>query len=381
MHLFISAGEPSGDLHGANLIKALKRVDPSIQCVGFGGERMEAEGCRLLFPLTKLAVMWFFHAILNIFKFIRLLKQAKTYFKEQKPDAVVVIDFPGFHWALAKRAHAEGIPVYYFVPPQLWAWAPWRVEKMKRWFKHVLSALPFEDKWYRERGMSSEYIGHPYWDELAEKKIDLDFVEHQRTRVGRIIGILPGSRMQEVSRNLPDMLQAAVQIHRQHPETCFMVASFNEAQAEVARKLLAKLSLPITVCVARTPEVIELAEACISVSGSVSLELMNKLKPTVIVYRLSWIALRVGRAFMHCKHITLVNLLAEREIYPEFLTDHSAAEGIAGRILDWLDHPAKVQEVREALQKVKDQVAVPGACKRAAEFLGGELLERKRLAA
>lgn len=131
MHLFISAGEPSGDLHGANLIKALKRVDPSIQCVGFGGERMEAEGCRLLFPLTKLAVMWFFHAILNIFKFIRLLKQAKTYFKEQKPDAVVVIDFPGFHWALAKRAHAEGIPVYYFVPPQLWASAPWRVEKMK----------------------------------------------------------------------------------------------------------------------------------------------------------------------------------------------------------------------------------------------------------
>lgn len=219
MHLFISAGEPSGDLHGANLTKALKRIDPSMRCVGFGGDRMRDAGCELLYPLTKLAVMWFLRAILNIFTFISLLNRARRYFREQKPDAVIVIDFPGFHWHLAKRAKAEGIPVYYFVPPQLWAWAGWRVKKMKKSVDHVLSAFPFEDKWYRERGMASTCIGHPYFDELDEKVADPSFMVEQRARPGKIIAILPGSRKQEVLKNLPEMLEAAAIIHQKHPET------------------------------------------------------------------------------------------------------------------------------------------------------------------
>ena len=316
MHLFISAGEPSGDLHGANLIRALKRIDPGVKCVGFGGERMEEAGCRLLFPLTKLSVMWFLRVLLNIFTFLRLLKQAKQYFRDQKPDALVVIDYPGFHWALAKRVHAEGIPVYYFVPPQLWAWAGWRIKKMKKYVDHVLAALPFENDWYHERGMRSDYIGHPYFDELAEKVLDLTFLAEQRRQSGRVIAILPGSRMQEVTRNLPDMLDAATTIQRKHPETRFLIASFNDAQAEVARKLIAGLELPIQICVGRTPEIIASSEACISVSGSVSLEIMHKLKPATIVYRLGWISLRLGRLFMRCKYITLVNLLAEARCFP-----------------------------------------------------------------
>ena len=369
MHLFISAGEPSGDLHGANLIKALKRIDPSIKCVGFGGDLMEQAGCRLLFPLTKLAVMWFVRAILNIFTFLRLLKQAKQYFREQKPDAVVVIDFPGFHWALAKRAHDEGIPVYYFVPPQLWAWAGWRIKKMKKYVDHVLAALPFEDKWYHEHGMRSDYIGHPYFDELAAKVLDQTFLAKQREQPGRVVAILPGSRMQEVTRNLTDMLEAAAHVHQKHPEVRFVVASFNEAQAEVARKMVNGLGLPVQICVGRTPEIIESAEVCISVSGSVSLEIMHKLKPATVLYRLGWLSLRVGRIFMRCKYISLVNLLADREIYPEYLTDKSAGPDIALRVLEWLDDPAKAAETRRLLREVLDRVAQPGACERAAAFL------------
>jgi len=369
MHLFISAGEPSGDLHGANLIRALKQIDPTVRCVGFGGDKMEAAGCRLLFPLTRLAVMWFLRAILNIFTFLRLLKQAKKYFHDEKPDAVIIIDFPGFHWQLAKRAHAEGIPVYYFVPPQLWAWAGWRIKKMKKWVNHVLSALPFEDVWYKQRGMASTLIGHPYYDELAEKTIDPAFVADQRTQPGRVVGILPGSRMQEVTKNLPDMLKTAVRIHQREPGTRFMVASFNDAQAEVARQQITNLNLPIQIHVRRTQEIINLAEACLAVSGSVSLEIMYQLKPAVVIYRLSWFALRVGLWFKKCPYITLVNLLADREIYPEFLTDRSPANEMAERILEWLRDPAKVQETRRQLQAVKDQVAIPGACERAARFI------------
>ncbi len=369
MHLFISAGEPSGDLHGANLIKALKRIDPTIRFSGFGGDKMEAAGCKLLYPLTKLAVMWFLRALLNIFTFLRLLKRANRFFRDEKPDAVIVIDFPGFHWQLAKRAHKLGIPVYYFVPPQLWAWAGWRIKKMKKYVRHVLSALPFEDEWYRERGMASTYIGHPYFDELAGKKIDAAFVNEQRRYTGKVIALLPGSRKQEVTRNLPEMLQAAAIIHQKHPETRFLVASFNEVQADIARSLISGTSLPVQVHVGRTLEIIDVAEACISVSGSVSLELMYRVKPAVIVYRLGKVSLRLGRLFMKCKYITLVNLLADKEIYPEFLTDRNPSTEVAERVLEWLDDPARAELVRSDLQEVRNRVAKPGACERAAEFL------------
>jgi lipid-A-disaccharide synthase len=369
MHIFISAGEPSGDLHGANLVKALKRIDPAVKCVGFGGDKMAAAGCELLYPLTKLAVMWFFRALLNIVTFWRILKQAQRYFREQRPDAVIVIDMPGFHWPLAKRAHALGIPVYYFVPPQLWAWAGWRVKKMKRYVRHVLAALPFEDAWYRERSMPTTYIGHPYFDELAEQELDQSFLEQQRQRPGKVVAILPGSRKQEVAKNIPEMLQAAAIIHQRHPKTRFLVASYNEAQGEMARKAIVRMKLPVEVHVGRTPEIIELAEACIAVSGSVSLEIMYRLKPAAVVYRLGYISLRVGRYFMKCKYITLVNLLADREIFPEFLTDRNPSEMMAQRILEWLDDPSKIEATRAALRAVKDRVAQPGACDRAAAFI------------
>ena len=383
MHLFISAGEPSGDLHGSNLIAALKRLEPTLQCSGFGGERMEAAGCQLLYPLTKLSVMWFLRALLNIFTFIRLLNRARHFFRQRKPDAVIVIDFPGFHWALAKRAHAEGIPVYYFVPPQLWAWAGWRVKKMKKWVDHVLAALPFENTWYGEHGMPSTYIGHPYFDELSRRSLDPSFVNEQRRDSRKIIAILPGSRTQEVKKNLPEMLEAAAIIHEAHPETRFMVASFNENQAEMARSLSGASKIPLQIHVGRTPEIIDLATTCISVSGSVSLELMYHLKPAVVVYRLGWLSLRVSRWFMRCKYITLVNLLADKQIFPEFLTDRNPSRGVAEQVLNWLENPEEAADVKRSLQEVRDGVARAGACDRAASFVVSQLKQRtiKRSAA
>ena len=177
MHLFLSAGEPSGDLHGANLIRAIRARHPDVKIVGFGGEKMEAAGAQILYPLTKIAVMWFGRALLHMAKFVRLAKQAKTYFHEQRPDAVIVIDYPGFNFALAKRAAEAGIPVYYFLPPQLWAWAGWRIKKVKKYFTGVLTTKPFEDKWYRERGVDTQYVGHPYFDELVAQTTDAAFLD------------------------------------------------------------------------------------------------------------------------------------------------------------------------------------------------------------
>jgi lipid-A-disaccharide synthase len=313
--------------------------------------------------------MWFLHAIKQIFTFLRLLDQAQGFFRRERPDVVVVIDYPGFHWKLAQRAKAEGIPVVYFVPPQIWAWAQWRVKKMRRLMTHVLSALPFEHEWLTERGVRSTYIGHPYFDELARQRLDPDFMAAERTRPGRVVGILPGSRNQEVTRNIPEMLRAARHINAAQPETRFLVAAFNEHQAELARAEADRWRMPVDVHVRRTPEIIELSECCIAVSGSVSLELMYRRKPAVIVYRLKRIDLKVARPLMKVPFITLVNLLAREELYPEFLTDRDPSRGVADRILEFLTDSARREWVRRRLEAVCDEVAKPGACATAARFI------------
>lgn len=372
MHLFLSAGEPSGDLHGSNLVHALKRHCPEAQIVGFGGDRMSNAGMKLLFPLPQLAVMWFKNVIANIRKFIQLGHQAEQYFWKERPQAVVLIDFPGFHFALAKRAHAAGIPVYFFVPPQLWGWAGWRVRKVRRWFKGVLTTLPFEDAWYRQRGVRTFYVGHPYFDELSQQVLDEEFMAKEQAKGGRVVGILPGSRSQEVSANFPMMVRAMEKIAASCPEVRFLVASFKESQRQQAEALLGNRPLPIEFHVGRTPEIIQLAEVCLAVSGSVSLELMYRLKPTVIVYRVGRIFRNLAGLFIRTKYITLVNLLAEEELFPEMYGHQDHSQGIAEQIVSWLNSREQQEHLREKLRRLRDRVAQPGACDRAAEFLLGE---------
>jgi lipid-A-disaccharide synthase len=280
-----------------------------------------------------------------------------------------VIDYPGFHWKLAQRAGALGIPVVYFVPPQIWAWAQWRVKKMRRLMTHVLSALPFEHEWLTKRGVRSTYIGHPYFDELAAQVLDEEFLKAERAKPDRVVGILPGSRNQEVTRNIPEMLRAARRVHAAEPDTRFLVAAFNEHQAEMARKEAARWQMPVEVHVGRTPEIIELSECCIAVSGSVSLELMYRRKPAAIVYRLKRIDLKVGRKFMKVPFITLVNLLAKEEVYPEFLTDRDPSKGVADVIVGFLSDPQRRNHVTDRLDELCAEVATPGACAAAAWFI------------
>ncbi|HEY8505753.1 MAG TPA: lipid-A-disaccharide synthase [Gemmataceae bacterium] len=376
MHYFLSAGEPSGDLHGSNLARALRRLDPAARLAGFGGGRMEAVGARLLYPLARVPVMWFAAAIARIPFFYRLLRNAERYLEEQRPDAVILIDYPGFNFALAKRARRAGIPVFYFVPPQMWGWAGWRVKKMRRLIDHTLCTLTFEYDWYSRRGVRADLVGHPYFDELAAQAPDRAFLESQRGRGGEVVALLPGSRMSEVRRNFPMMVRAAQRVRSARPDVRFLVASFNEEQAAAARALLAKTDLPAEVHVGRTPEIIELAAACVSVSGSVSLELMHRLKPTVIVYKISRFGTLLKNLLLRCRFITLVNLLANEELYPEFLTRHDESEAIAGKVLAWLEDERSRSDLELRLRQLRDRVAQPGACDRAAGRIVEELRRR-----
>ncbi len=277
--IFFSAGEPSGDLHGANLIRQLRKRHGNIEAVGYGGPQMAEAGCRLHADLTALAVMWLLRALLNLHQFLALLLRADRFFRDHRPDAVVLIDYPGFNWWIARRAKARGIPVFYYAPPQIWAWARWRVKKMRRLVDHVLAALPFEAEWLRDHGCNATFVGHPYFDEVRRQKLDLAFLEEQQSRPGPLVTILPGSRTQEVEHNLGDFLKAARHVLDSVADVRLAIAAFKPHQAEMARRLVAEAGLPVEVHVGRTPELIHLADCCMACSGSVSLRCSTGGRP------------------------------------------------------------------------------------------------------
>ena len=359
LSLFFCAGEPSGDLHAANLILRLRERCPALEAVGYGGPRMAAAGCQLHADLTELAVMWFLRALTNIHKFWDLCSRADRYFRHHRPDGVVLIDYPGFNWWIAWRAKIHGIPVFYYTPPQIWAWATWRAKKMRRLSDHVLCSLPFEEAWFRERGCNATFVGHPFFDEVRQQKFDEAFLESQRGREGPLVTILPGSRTQEVLHNLPWFLKAAERVREAVPTARFAVAAFKPEHARMAAEMAGANKLSVEIHSGRTPELMHLAICCMACSGSVSMELLYHTKPTVIHYRISPLAYAVQKRFRKVKYITLVNLLstgelypadlspydpnqpdAEKVLFPEYLTCEDKSSAVAGHVIQWLTDPA-----------------------------------------
>jgi lipid-A-disaccharide synthase len=369
MRIFISAGEPSGDMHGDNLARALIAADPQCDPYGLGGPRMRAAGVDLLYPLAEHAVMGFIRVVQVVPALSDLLDRVTDAWHRRRPDAVVLIDYPGFHWWVAARAKAMEIPVISFVPPQIWAWASHRSKKMRATFDHILCALPFEEAWFRGRGISASYIGHPYFDELQRQQLDAAFLSRQRLDGGPVVGILPGSRGHEVVHNLETMIRTARVIHHHRPDVRFLFACFSDKHRKVVANRLGCESLPAEVCVGKTPEIIELSEACVSVSGSVSLELLHRLKPTVVVYRTTAFYHRLTRIVKNVPYISLVNLLADREVFPEYFTSKDEGDGPAGHVLTWLGDMNARQKTMTALKELKSRVAQPGACASAASYL------------
>jgi lipid-A-disaccharide synthase len=378
MTIFFSVGEPSGDLHAANLIRELKRRRPGIHCTGYGGPQMRAAGCRLHADLTALAVMWILRALLNLHKFVGLLNRADRYFARERPDAVVLVDYPGFNWWIARRARRHGIPVFYYAPPQIWAWGSWRVKKMRRFVDHVLCSLPFEESWFRERGCRATFVGHPYFDEVRRQELDGAFIAEMQAQPGPLVTILPGSRTQEVSSNLRWFLKAAEIVRARVPQARFAIAAFKPQQAEYARRLVAGNGLAVDVFIGRTPELIQLATCTMACSGSVSLELLHHKKPTVILYWVTRFAYWVQGFFNKARYITLVNLLAQRELFPEHLTWEDKSAAIAAEIVRWLVDDNRREGLVAELAKLKARVARGGASQTAARYILDELEARQR---
>jgi len=397
MRIFFSVGEPSGDQHAAHLIEELRRREPTIDVRGLGGPLMQAAGCCLLYRMTDLAVMGIFRILPMLATFWRLYRQAKRDLAEHRPDAVVLIDFPGFNWHVARAAKRLGVPVFYYMPPQLWAWAPWRIRKVHKFVDHVLSGLTFERDWYAARGVDVSYVGHPFFDEVADHPLDNGFLNSRRREAGaagsratgiRNVAILPGSRHHEVTRNGPALVQVMKNLSQRHPDVVFRVACYKEFHHTLLNRMCdeAHIDAPVEFCVRKTPEIIELADCCLMVSGSVSLELLARRTPAVVIYKGGPLSAKLAKWILTCKYITLPNLLADREVMPEFFYSGDDAPTVAAitRQLDsWLSDPSKLAAKRSELEQLASATATTGATARAADAILARLSIRneRRVAA
>ena len=388
MHLFFSVGEPSGDQHAAHLMEALRARDPQARFSGFGGPLMAQAGLEELYRLSNLAVMGLVGIAPLLGTFFRLLKQADEFLKQNRPDGVVLIDYPGFNWWIARKAKQLGIPVYYYCAPQLWAWGGWRIHKMRKLVDCVLSVLPFEAEWFAQQGLRVEYVGHPFFDEAARHQLQttatidgpnssikrFDYLTAAGESPSRLVGILPGSRDQEVRRNFPTMIEAMRRLSAQHPDLRFAVACYKEAHRATCQQLLQDHQgdeLPVTLLVGQTPEIVAWSECVLMVSGSVSLELLARGTPAVVTYRGGTVMWLIAMLLIKCPYASLPNLIAGRELFPEVLYKNNpeiAVERIVKIMNNWLSNPAELAAVREESLTLRDRVATTGGLARAADF-------------
>jgi lipid-A-disaccharide synthase len=374
MEIFFSVGEPSGDQHAASLIKEMKLRQTDLKCSGYGGPLMEEAGCDLHFFLTNLAVMGIWAVIPLLRQFCRLVFKAGRYFEEHHPDAVVLVDFPGFNWWIARKAKAAGIPVFYYMPPQLWAWAPWRIHRVRKYIDYVLSGLPFEQKWYADRGVNALFVGHPFFDHVAVGSLDQNFMTTRRCRSSRVVGVLPGSRNHEISTNWPLMLEVMQKLHVQHPETQFLVACYKQQHLQMCQQLMLKtgMELPVNFFVGKTSEIIEIAECCLMVSGSVSLEMLARKTPAVVIYRASPWFYPLLRLLVRLDSITLPNLIAGQNLFPEWIVVYFPKRDVqrmATTLGGWLSDRRSLENIVGDLSELHSSLVEKGAGPRAADAI------------
>lgn len=369
--ILISAGEASGDLHGASLARALSDRVPGIRLFGLGGPQMAAAGVQCLAHASDVAVVGLTEIGRHLGAILRALRRIRQAIERERPAALVLIDFPEFNFRLGRAASRLGIPVVYYVAPQVWAWRRYRAREMARWLTKLLAVFPFEVPFYERFGVPVQLIGHPILDSLP-----CNLTREQARRALEIgpdealVGLLPGSRHAEVQRMLPVMLNAAKIISRQRPAVSFRLALAPSVEFEQVRHLLTESPHPCPVEKGATYQVMAAADLLLVASGTATLEGACFGTPMVILYRVSPVTYLVGRLLIHgVDHIGLPNLLAGQAVVPELIQANATPERTALEALALLERPAAWRAQHEALLAVKEALGSPGATTRAAEII------------
>ena len=368
--IMLSAGEASGDLHGATMCRAIRALDPAIRLVGMGGSRMAAAGVEILVDPTAQAAVGTSEALSRVPALARAYKLLVRRLREARPLAIVLIDFPEFNLRLARQARLAGIPVVYFIPPQLWAWRSGRIRQMARRVTKVLAAFPFEKSLYEEAGVPVEFVGHPLLDVVPS---DLDHARaRERLGVGDrrvLVGLLPGSREQEISRLLPRMLDAAARLAVDGKRSFVLGLAPSVERNRVAAMLARAAEAggpPIEIVEGMTYEVMAAADALLIASGTATLEAALLGAPMVVCYRVSRLTELMARLLKRSPWISLPNIVAGRGVVPEILQDDATAARFAAEVERLLVDPVAATAQRAAFKEMRERLGKPGVGERAA---------------
>jgi lipid-A-disaccharide synthase len=313
MKYYLVAGEASGDLHGANLMKELKKLDPQAEFRYFGGDMMQAEGGTLVKHYADMAFMGFFEVAINLRTILKNLAACKADIAAYQPEVLILIDFPGFNLKIAAFAKENNLPVNYYISPKVWAWNQKRVLKIKKIVDHLFCILPFEVDFYKEWGMDVDYVGNPLLDAVAAFKPDADFLKKNNLTGKKIVALLPGSRKQEINHLLPDMLAVA----DQYPDYQFVIAGAPSFNADYYQQYLN--GKPIPVLFDATYDILNNAHAAVVASGTATLEAALFNVPQIVVYKGNPISIGIGRLVIKINFISLVNLIVNKGIVKELI--------------------------------------------------------------
>jgi lipid-A-disaccharide synthase len=373
--ILLSAGEPSGDLHGAALAHALHQKWPDAELYGLGGDAMAAAGVRLYAHTRELAVMGFVEVLRHLPFFLRLWRDVKQVMAERRPDLVIPIDYPGFNMRLARHAKAMQVPVLYFIAPQVWAWHRSRMQQLAQTVDRLAVVLPFEEALFRAAGANAQFVGHPLTDLAETLPARAAFCARLNLDPARpILALFPGSRMQEVERHLPLFQLATQRIQSRLPDVQPVLA----ASPAVRPELYGSCGIPFT---NETQALLAHARAALVKSGTTTLQTGLAGVPMVVTYQMHPLTFRLARRLVDVPHIALVNLVAAERVVPELIQDQASPEALVDALLPLLENSAARERMRAALARVREKLAGPADGRSAVERVAGlaaELIEARR---
>ena len=367
--LLLSCGEASGDLYAGALTRELRALDPSIAVAGLGGPQFAAAGGRLVDDYRDLAVTGLTEAIAKLPRSLEARRRLVADAERQRPDALVLIDFPDFNFRLAPLVKRLGVPVIYYISPQIWAWRPKRLETIRRIADRVLVIFPFEESIYRERGVPVEFVGHPLIDLATPAGNRREFLTARGLSPDApTVAILPGSRPNEVARILPELVAAAERIAASVAAAQFVIARAPHLDDSLFA-VLRNRPLRVAIVEGDADTVLASADVALTASGTATVQTALHDTPMVIVYRVSPLTYRLLRRLVKVEAIGMVNLIAGERIVPELVQDAFTAQAVAAEAVSMLTDPARAASVRSGLAKVRGRLGGPGASRRAAEAI------------
>jgi lipid-A-disaccharide synthase len=379
MRVMISCGEPSGDLYAGALAREIGKINPNAQITGFGSERLRAAGANLVSDFQGLSVTGLLEVARVLPRTYATYRRLLAAAKEDRPDVFVPIDFPDFNFRLASAVKKLGVPVVYYISPQLWAWRPGRLKTLARIVDRVLVIFPFEEEIYRRAGVPVTWVGHPLLDVTRPPEPRGDFLQRHGVDPTRpVIALLPGSRANEVRAILPGLVGAAEIILAALPRTQFVLARAPHLADTLFASLRAS-KLPVTIIEGATDGVLASADLALVASGTVTVQAALHECPMIVVYRLSPLTYRLGRPFVHVDTFAMANLVAGRKVVPELIQDDFTPHAVAVQAVTLLQDRHASARMRAELRAIKARLGEVGASRRAAEAVLAASSSSRRL--